>query len=134
MQRVLLVEDNALIARLVRALLEQRGFSVALANSAEQGLRKLDAALTLVVVDIELPGRDGFSFVRELRAQVGHGTKVVALSAHDDPESRARFLDEGGDAYFTKPVDTLHFGDQIERVVRARPGTRTIQRPTPQTT
>jgi len=101
--RVLLVEDDALLAQGIREGLERGGFSVdhlAAAEPAEGAL-----ALThydLAIIDIGLPGMDGHELVRRVRAR-GIGLPILMLTARDGLEDRVRGLDLGSDDYMVKP-------------------------------
>ncbi|GBG03065.1 DNA-binding response regulator [Azospira sp. I13] len=101
--RVLLVEDDALLAQGIREGLERGGFSVdhlAAAEPAESAL-----SLThydLAILDIGLPGMDGHELVRRIRARK-LGLPILMLTARDGLEDRVRGLDLGSDDYMTKP-------------------------------
>ena len=101
--RILLVEDDAKAARLLARGLEEEGFAVDLADSAEQG----DALVTgtpydLIVLDWLLPGQDGLSLCRELRHR-GVSTPILMLTARDALGDRVAGLNTGADDYLTKP-------------------------------
>jgi DNA-binding response OmpR family regulator len=101
--RILLIEDNAPIADAVRAMLEANKFAVDVAMDGELGLDFLlrqtyDAA----IVDVVLPGRDGFAVARAARAQ-GVQTPMLMLTARDAVEDRVSGLDAGADDYLVKP-------------------------------
>jgi DNA-binding response OmpR family regulator len=101
--RILVVEDQGDIADAIRAMLERRKYAVDVAADGESGLDMLlrgtyDAA----VIDVVLPGRDGFTISREARAE-GVATPVLMLTARDAVEDRVRGLDAGADDYLVKP-------------------------------
>ena len=101
--RILLIEDNDAIANAVRTMLEARKFAVDVAADGETGLEYLlRETYELAVVDVVLPGRDGFSIVRSARAE-GTQTPVLMLTARDAVEDRVRGLDSGADDYLIKP-------------------------------
>lgn len=101
--RVLLVEDDALLAQGIREGLERGGFSVdhlAAAEPAESALRLTH--YDLAILDIGLPGMDGHELVRRIRARK-LGLPILMLTARDGLEDRVRGLDLGSDDYMTKP-------------------------------
>lgn len=116
---VLIVEDNALNQKLLARFLSSRGFPVLLAGStaeAEAILRR--EGPRLILMDVSLPGEDGLSFVRRLRAGAVPGSAavpVVAITAHALAADREHALDSGCQDHLTKPVDLR----QVEAVVRA---------------
>lgn len=118
---VLLVEDDAKLARLTRDYLEQHGLlvtSVADGNSAvREGLR-LD--IDVVVLDLMLPGRDGFEVCRELRSK-SH-VPIIAVTARVDVADRVLGLSLGADDYVTKPFAARELLARIEAVARRAQG------------
>jgi two-component system cell cycle response regulator DivK len=71
----------------------------------------------LVLMDIQLPGKDGFALLREIRASPFAAVRVVALTAHAMTGDRERALDAGFDGYVTKPIDIRAFPAQVSRVL-----------------
>jgi two-component system response regulator QseB len=103
--RVLLVEDERLIADAVKVSMTRDGYHVdwvADANSAEEAL--ITSQFDLVILDLGLPGRDGLSLLRWLR-DTGRNEPVVILTAREAVENRIEGLDFGADDYMTKPFD-----------------------------
>jgi two-component system, cell cycle response regulator DivK len=118
MARILIVEDNADNMKLFRALLALRGHEVTALPSGEGMFETLDQVKPeLVLMDIQLPGKDGFALLSDLRASAWRGLKVVALTAHamSGDSERARLA--GFDGYITKPIEIAHFPDQVERAL-----------------
>jgi len=101
--RVLVVEDEKKTASLVRKALETEGFAVQVCG---RGDAALEAAIATpcdgIVLDIMLPGRDGLSVLRQLRAQ-GNRTPVLLLSARGEVDERVAGLDAGAEDYLPKP-------------------------------
>ncbi|MEQ1667477.1 MAG: response regulator transcription factor [Sulfuriferula sp.] len=116
--RVLIVEDDDLLAAgLVRAL-DQTGYAVDRVNSGERA----DLALTaetydLVVLDIGLPGIDGFTVLKHLRSR-GQTCPVLILTARDAVNDRVRGLDLGADDYMIKPFALSEFEARLRALVR----------------
>lgn len=107
--KVLVVEDESRISSFIRQGLAERGFTVDLADNGIDGLHLATTqAYDVVVLDIMLPGRDGLSVLRELRAG-GNNVPVVLLTARDALEDRVTGLNEGADDYVAKPffIDEL---------------------------
>lgn len=104
--RILVVEDEPALARLLKQALDESGFVATTAADGEAGLRLADSGRNadLMVVDAMLPKLDGFEMVRRLRAD-GVKTPVLFLTARDTPEDRIAGLDLGGDDYMVKPFD-----------------------------
>ena len=111
--RVLIIEDEKRLAEGIKALLEKSGFA---ADIAFDGVSGLDNALSsiydVILLDIMLPGMDGFSVLREVRKQK-ITTPVLLLTARSEVEDKNRGLDSGADDYLTKPFDS---GELMARV------------------
>ena len=122
--RILVVEDEMKMARAVRRGLEQEGHVVDVEADGDGGLRRaITEEYDVVVLDVMLPGRDGFEICRELRG-LGRWTPVLMLTARDAVEDRIRGLDAGADDYLVKP---FAFGELLARLralVRRGPSER----------
>jgi CheY-like chemotaxis protein len=103
---ILIVEDNPDIRTTTRDLLELLGHHVAEAGDGEAGVELVrDLHPEVVLVDIGLPGADGYTVARRIReAQNGRAPRLVALTGYGSPEDRSRALDAGFDAHLVKPV------------------------------
>ena len=103
--RVLVVEDDRDIARLVELALEQRGFEVCCAYDGPSGLTAAkEFAPTVVILDIMLPKMDGVGVLKKLR-ESGNRVPVIMLTARDTTADKVHSLDLGADDYLTKPFD-----------------------------
>jgi signal transduction histidine kinase/ActR/RegA family two-component response regulator len=115
--KVLIVEDNEDSRELLAAILTQRGYRVA---TAEDGQSGIDGALEqrpqVLLVDIGLPGIDGYGLAREVRSKLGDDVYLVALTGYGQPQDRTRALDAGFDVHLTKPVDI----EALERLLANR--------------
>ena len=101
--KLLLVEDDEKIAATVKRGLEAEGFSVELAADGDEGLwRATEGSYDLLVLDIMLPGRNGYRLCADLRA-VNDWTPILMLTAKDGDLDEAEALDTGADDYLTKP-------------------------------
>lgn len=105
--RVLVVEDNEDTLELVQMWLRSLGHEVRGASDGNSGLESaLNMQPDVALVDIGLPGIDGYEVARSVRASdVGRGIYMVAVTGYGRPEDRARALDAGFDAYIVKPLD-----------------------------
>lgn len=102
MDRILIVEDEESIADLERDYLELSGFEVEVANDGGEGLKKaLKEEYNLVILDLMLPGVDGFDICRELRN--AKNTPIIMVSAKKDDIDKIRGFGLGADDYMTKP-------------------------------
>ena len=130
--RILLIEDDPETARFIRKGLEEAGHVVDHAGDGKQGLLlALDAEHDAVVVDRMLPGLDGLSIVRSLRA-AGRDTPVLVLSALGEVDDRVEGLRAGGDDYLVKPFALAELSARLEALARRRnPGVPTRRRRSP---
>ena len=120
--RVLLVEDDVMIAQGLDTALRQMGAAVDWSRDGERAAAALRAAaFDLVLLDLGLPTRDGISILRELR-QRGDATPIIILTARDDIQSRVAGLDAGADDYVVKPFDLDELGARIRSVQRRAAG------------
>jgi signal transduction histidine kinase/ActR/RegA family two-component response regulator len=106
-RHILVVEDNMDAADTLRALLELHGHRVDTANEGMSGLeRALSAQPEVVLLDVGLPGMDGYEVARRIRAAKGiRRPLLVAITGYGAPEDRQRAIDAGFDAHITKPVE-----------------------------
>jgi len=117
--RILVVEDQDSIRRMIEALVQARGYQVTAVSS---GAKAIDVALTdapdIVLLDLNLPGQyDGFDVCQRLRSDPTTRTvPVVIISAMDDDESRARASAAGATAYYTKPFSPIALLKEIDRL------------------
>jgi CheY-like chemotaxis protein len=117
--RILIIEDNSLNLELVTDLLEAGGFVVSWARTAEEGLSMaLQQLPDLVLMDFNLPGLDGLSAIKRLKADPAtrHLTAVALTSCAmvGDEESA---LNAGCDGYLTKPIDTRTFPAAVRHFI-----------------
>jgi len=116
---VLVIEDNEHNRYLVRVLLESRGFTVCEARDGIEGLELAKQIPDLILLDIQLPGMDGFEVARRLRQLDGLSDRpIVAVTSHAMAGDRERVLAAGCDGYVEKPIDPDTFLDQIEESLR----------------
>lgn len=114
---ILVVEDEQAIADLVRAYLKRDGFGVVWASSGEQAMEELSRhSVRLVVLDIGLPGIDGFEVCRRIRARTA--VPILILSARDDEVDRVAGLEAGADDYVVKPFSPRELVARVKAILR----------------
>jgi two-component system, OmpR family, response regulator len=116
--RVLVVEDETRMARLLKRGLEEEGHAVDLAADGPEGLwLATENAYAAIVLDVMLPGFDGFELCRKLRA-AGVWVPVLMLTARDAVDDRVRGLDAGADDYLVKPFSLLELAARLRALAR----------------
>jgi two-component system cell cycle response regulator DivK len=123
-RRILLIEDNAQNRYLVTFLLQARGWEVVHAEDGPAGLalaEQIDPAL--VLLDIQLPGMDGYAVARALRAiPTFNSIPVVAVTSYAMPGDRERCVESGCNGYLEKPIDPETFALSVEQFLKASQG------------
>lgn len=121
--RILVVDDNALSVKLSKLLLMTAGYVVETASSAEEAIRVLTSfSPQLVLMDLQLPGVDGFELTTRLKANPAtRDIVVVALTAYAMKGDEHRARAAGCDGYITKPIDTRTFVARISEFLRSAP-------------
>lgn len=121
---ILIVDDNAANLKLARVVLTSEGFMAHTAMNATEALDKL-ATITprLILMDLQLPGMDGFELTRRLKADPAtRDIPVVAMTAYAMKGDDERALQAGCDGYITKPIDTRTFGSVVASHLRPAEG------------
>ncbi|MBP7999050.1 MAG: response regulator [Chloroflexi bacterium] len=120
MGKLLLVVDDELEAQtLLRLMLVRAGFDVAVAASGTDALKQIDTAHPdVVILDVMMPGMDGFTVCEKIRANnATHELPVIILSARSDVESRKRGESVQATRYLTKPISPMSLVKQIQDIV-----------------
>jgi two-component system, OmpR family, response regulator len=126
--KLLLIEDDRKISAVVKRGLEAEGFTVEVAYDGTDGLwLATEGSHDLIVLDIMLPGRNGFQICADLRA-AGNWTPILMLTAKDGDLDEAEALDSGADDYLTKPFSFPVLVARVRSVLR-RAGGRTAPVP-----
>jgi len=121
--KVLVVEDNKKIAAAVKRGLDAEGFSVEVSFDGDDGLwRATEHHYDLLIVDLRLPGRDGYEICQMLRQQ-GDWTPILVLTARDGEVDQTRALDTGADDYLVKPFSSPLLVAHVRALLRRISGT-----------
>ncbi|HEX5004286.1 MAG TPA: response regulator [Gemmatimonadales bacterium] len=124
MATILIVEDSPDNMKLFRTLLTLRGHTVLELMSGDGLLEEIrERRPDLVLMDIQLPERDGFALLQDIRREVPTALPVVALTAHAMAGDRERAIGAGFDGYITKPIDIRAFPEQVSAALRPGRGT-----------
>ena len=122
-QVLLVVEDFEDSRFMLRRLLEIAGYSVLEASDGEQAVElAVQKRPALILMDLSLPKLDGLAATRKIRRHQTMGkVPIVAVSAHDAPESRIEALEAGCDEYVTKPIDFDNLNALLKRFLPGHP-------------
>jgi CheY-like chemotaxis protein len=118
---ILVVDDNPVNLKLATEILRSGGYTVVGAEDAEHARRLLTEMVPdLILMDIALPGMDGLSLTKIIKAdaRLGH-VPVVALTAYAMRGDDLKAAEAGCDGYITKPLDTRTLADQVSGIIRA---------------
>jgi DNA-binding response OmpR family regulator len=120
---ILVVDDDPHAVDIVRTYLEAKGYQVITARDGNEALAVLDDARpALVLLDVMMPGMDGWEVARLIKnhPDFGHRTRVVMLTARSDYEDKHEGLRAGADDYLVKPIQLSELGARVERNLKAR--------------
>jgi DNA-binding response OmpR family regulator len=122
--KLLVVDDEPLVARSVSRMLQDAGFTVEVAGSGEEALEQMSRERPdMVVLDIIMPGMDGIEVCRRIRADPYLAlTPILFLTAKGRPQDIVSGLDAGGDDYLTKPFDVVELPARARALLRRAPG------------
>jgi CheY-like chemotaxis protein len=119
---ILIIEDNEKNRRLCRDVLQVKGYKTIESETAEEGLKlALEQAPALILMDIQLPGMDGITAMKQLKADPKtQDISIIAITASAMTNNRTSMLAEGFDGYQTKPITLKDFLGEVERLLVAR--------------
>jgi two-component system cell cycle response regulator DivK len=119
---ILIIEDNEKNRKLVRDVLQVKGYQTIESETAEEGLKlAVEKSPALILMDIQLPGIDGITALKRLRADPKtKSISVIAITASAMTHNRQTMLAEGFDGYQTKPITLKDFLEEVRRVLDAR--------------
>jgi len=116
-KKILVVDDEKGLAKIIRLNLEQDGFDVVEANNGAQAMEKLRVSLPdLILLDVMMPDVDGFTVLRMVR-EIG-STPVIMLTAKGEEDDKVKGLELGADDYITKPFSPRELTSRIRAVLR----------------
>ena len=116
--KILIVEDEVLLAKSMKALLQNKGFQVdCVYNGVDGAEYALSGVYDLLILDVMMPGMNGFEVARQIRDQ-RCGTPILMLTARSDLDDRVEGLNAGADYYLTKPFDTRELLACINALLR----------------
>jgi two-component system, cell cycle response regulator DivK len=116
---ILIIEDNEKNRKLARDVLQVKGYTTIESETAEEGLKlALEKSPALVLMDIQLPGMDGITALKQLRANPQtKSIPVIAITASAMTNNRQAMLAEGFDGYQSKPISVKDFLEEVRRVL-----------------
>ncbi len=116
---VLVIEDSASVRRLIEVCLRTLDVTISSAQDGTEGITAIrESAPDVVVLDIGLPGLDGWEVLAQLRSDPAtEDLKVLVLTAHAQPEMADRAAKGGADAFMTKPFRPLDLREQVEKLL-----------------
>jgi two-component system cell cycle response regulator DivK len=119
---ILIVEDNEKNLKLVRDLLQVKGYDTIESMTAEEGiLLARNSQPSLVLMDIQLPGINGIEALERLRSHPDTmNIPVIALTASVMSEDRQKIIQAGFDSYLRKPIDLKEFLDEVQTIIASR--------------
>ena len=117
---ILIIEDNEKNRKLARDVLQVKGFRTIESETAEEGLELArDQSPALILMDIQLPGMDGITAMKQLKAESKtQNIPIIAITASAMTNNRTAMLAEGFDGYQTKPISLKDFLAEVQRVLR----------------
>ena len=116
---ILIIEDNEKNRKLVRDVLQVKGYKTIESETAEEGFKlAMEQFPALILMDIQLPGMDGITALKQLKAdETTKNIPVIAVTASAMTYKRQTMLAEGFDGYQTKPINLKDFLGEVERVL-----------------
>ena len=121
-KQILVVDDDAVTARFIASLLRENGYDVLVAEDGAHALELVDRhELAMVVSDLVMPYRDGYSVLRAIRRnEKFHDLPVLLLSMRDREEDIVKGLEEGADDYVVKPFNARELLARIRKILNRR--------------
>lgn len=118
MGKVLVVEDNTANQRLMEMILESMGHQAVCAFTGEEGWARVqEGGFSLVILDMHLPGLDGFELCRRIKSLIGPAVKVLAVTAMAMEGDRQKVMESGCDDYFSKPISVPDLRARVQTLM-----------------
>ena len=115
---ILVVDDNHDNADIIRDYLESRGYPITVAYDGDEALAAFEkVSPSIVLLDVMMPGRDGWEVCREMKAhpRMGTSVRIIMVTALDDWMNKRQAIQTGADDYLEKPVDLARLATAVER-------------------
>ena len=115
--RILVVDDNEDNAHIIRDYLESKGYQISVAYNGDEAMSLFDQEKpSIVLLDVMMPGRDGWQVCREIKASpTGKNVRVVMVTALQDWMDKRQALETGADDFVEKPFELAKLGEVVER-------------------
>ncbi len=116
--QILVVDDNQDNAHIIRDYLESRGFHITVAYNGDEALEAYEQVQPrLVLLDVMMPGRDGWQVCREMKQHptIGKSVRIIMVTALDDWMNKRQALQTGADDFVEKPFELAHLGATVDR-------------------
>jgi two-component system response regulator VicR len=116
--QILVVDDNADNANIIRDYLESRGHPITVAYGGDEAMEAFERVRPgLVLLDVMMPGRDGWQVCREMKQHptLGHSVRIIMVTALDDLGNKRQALQTGADDYVEKPFELTKLGAAVDR-------------------
>ena len=123
---ILVVDDNQDNAEIIRQYLEVRGYPISVAHNGDEALAMFETVRpALVLLDVMMPGRDGWEVCRIMKQhpELGRSVRIVMVTALDEWEDKREALQIGADDYVEKPFDLARLAQAVERNAALLPAT-----------
>ena len=124
--RILVVEDDPDLRRILKLQLESRGFEIVQAENGAEGFKAIQAALPhCVILDLMMPVMDGFGFLKRVRSIMStKDVPILILTASEDERNKVRGFQYQANAYMSKPYDLEKLTEQVESLLAKAPVTQ----------
>lgn len=112
--RILVADDDPTVCLLMQAALGKQGFPVVVVNNGNDALSAFDEGMyAMAILDVEMPGRDGYEVCQELRRRYGSSLTIVLITGHDDREAIETGFKMGADDFISKPVNWATLAERL---------------------
>lgn len=115
-KKILIVDDEQDITEMLRSFFQSRGYEAITADSASQALRQVETCPDLILLDINMPGEDGFSLCGKIRDFIN--CPILFLTARVEDADKVKAFLAGGDDYIVKPFSLLEAGFEVSELTR----------------